>query len=131
LLASTERNYGNAPFLRRRQTRQGLAPIQRETNKSGDQTVESGRIMITDAGRRALEPLIGPEGSMSESRSRNACPMGRRWRAGGRISPHAAPALHSEELRQGPGASSARLKVLILAVNIYRMAKNPEPSKDR
>jgi hypothetical protein len=75
-----ERNYGNAPFLRRRQTRKGLAPIRRETNKSGDQTVESGRIMITDAGRRVLDPLIGRKLNERVSLP-DACSSGRRWRA--------------------------------------------------
>jgi hypothetical protein len=33
----------------------------RETIKSGDQAIEIARIMITDAGRRALEALHWPE----------------------------------------------------------------------
>jgi hypothetical protein len=47
-----------------------LATIQRETFKSGDQTIEIGRIMITDARRRTLETFNWS--SMRESRFRNA-----------------------------------------------------------
>jgi hypothetical protein len=39
--------------------RSGLAAIQRETMKSGDQTIEIDSITITDAGRRALEGMVG------------------------------------------------------------------------
>jgi hypothetical protein len=41
--------------------RSGLATIQRETIKSGDQMIEIGRITISDTGRRALETLHRPE----------------------------------------------------------------------
>jgi hypothetical protein len=52
---------GVTPHMLGRLLRSGLATIQRETIKSGDQTIEIGRIMITDAGRRALETLHRPE----------------------------------------------------------------------
>jgi hypothetical protein len=38
-----------------------LATIQRETIKSADQTIEIGRIMITDAGRLSPETSHWPE----------------------------------------------------------------------
>jgi hypothetical protein len=38
-----------------------LATIQHETIESGDQTIEIGRIIITNAGRLALETLRWPE----------------------------------------------------------------------
>jgi hypothetical protein len=41
--------------------RSGLATIQRETIKSGDQMIEIGLIMISDTGRRALETAHRPE----------------------------------------------------------------------
>jgi hypothetical protein len=41
--------------------RSGLATIQREVIESGDQTIEIGRITITDAGRRALETSHWPK----------------------------------------------------------------------
>jgi hypothetical protein len=52
---------GVTPHMLGRLLRSGLATIQRETIRSGDQTIEIGRIMITDAGRRALETLHRPE----------------------------------------------------------------------
>jgi hypothetical protein len=66
---------------------------------------------------------------MSESRSRNAAAAASvGLLRGGRILPLAVPALDSEEHRRA-GARSARLKVPIHAVDIYRMAENPEPPK--
>jgi hypothetical protein len=44
-----------------RLVRSGLATIRRETIQSGDETIEIGRITITDAGRRALETSHWPE----------------------------------------------------------------------
>ncbi len=41
--------------------RSGLATVQPEIIESGDQTIEIGRITITDAGRRALETSHWPE----------------------------------------------------------------------
>jgi hypothetical protein len=41
--------------------RSKLPTIQLETIKSADQTIEIDRVMITDAGRLALETLHWPE----------------------------------------------------------------------
>jgi hypothetical protein len=48
---------GVTPHMLGRLLRGGLATVQLETIKSGDQTIEIGRITMTDAGRRALETL--------------------------------------------------------------------------
>jgi hypothetical protein len=53
--------HGVTPHMLGRLLLSNLATIQREAIKSGDQTVEIGRIMITDAGRWALETLHWPE----------------------------------------------------------------------
>jgi hypothetical protein len=53
--------HGVTPHMLARILRSKLATIQRETIKSADQTIEIGRIMITDAGRLALETLQWPE----------------------------------------------------------------------
>jgi hypothetical protein len=47
--------HGVKPHMLGRLLHSGLATIHREMIKSGDQTIEIGRITITDAGRRALE----------------------------------------------------------------------------
>ena len=52
---------GVTPHMLGRLLRSRLATIQRETIKSGDQTIEIGCITITDAGRRALETSHWPE----------------------------------------------------------------------
>jgi hypothetical protein len=49
--------HGVTPHMLGRLLRSGLATIQRETIKSGDQMIEIGRITISDTGRRALETL--------------------------------------------------------------------------
>ena len=46
---------GVTPHMLGRLLRTGHAIIQRETVKVGDQPIEIGRVMMTDAGRRALE----------------------------------------------------------------------------
>src|SRR5262249_30096207 len=46
---------GGQPHMLDRLLRSGLATIQHETVKAGDQPIEIGRVMITDAGRRLLE----------------------------------------------------------------------------
>jgi hypothetical protein len=46
---------GVTPHMLGRLLRSAHAIIQRETVKAGDQPIEIGRVMITDAGRRALE----------------------------------------------------------------------------
>jgi hypothetical protein len=48
---------------------------------------------------------------------------------GGRISPQRPRLFIPRSFGRGPEALSARLKVLILPVDIYRMAKNPELPK--
>jgi hypothetical protein len=53
--------HGVTPHMLGRLLRTKLATLQRETIKSGDQTIETDRIMITDAGRRAFETLHWPE----------------------------------------------------------------------
>jgi TolB-like protein len=53
--------HGVTPHMLARILRSKLATIQRETIKSADQTIEIARIMITDAGRLALETLHWPE----------------------------------------------------------------------
>jgi hypothetical protein len=53
--------HGVTPQMLGHLLRNGLATIQRETIKSGDQTIEIGCITITDAGRRALETMHWPE----------------------------------------------------------------------
>jgi hypothetical protein len=53
--------HGVTPHMLGRLLRSGLATIQPETIKSGDETIEIGCITITDAGRRALETLHWPE----------------------------------------------------------------------
>jgi hypothetical protein len=53
--------HGVTPHMLGRLLSSRLATIQLETIKSGDQTIEIGRIMITDAGRQALETLHWPE----------------------------------------------------------------------
>jgi hypothetical protein len=53
--------HGVTPHMLGRLLRSGLATIQRETIKSGDQTIEIGCIMITDEGRQALETLYWPK----------------------------------------------------------------------
>jgi hypothetical protein len=53
--------HGVTPHMLGRLLRSGLATIQRETIKSGDQTIEIGRITITDAGRWALETSHRPD----------------------------------------------------------------------
>jgi alpha-D-ribose 1-methylphosphonate 5-triphosphate synthase subunit PhnG len=52
---------GVTPHMLGRLVRSGLATIRRETIQSGDETIEIGRITITDAGRRALETSHWPE----------------------------------------------------------------------
>ncbi len=47
--------YGVTPHMLGHLLRSGLATIQRETIKSGDQAIEIGRVTITDTGRRVLE----------------------------------------------------------------------------
>ena len=49
--------HGVTPHMLGRLLRSKLATVQRETIKSGDQTIEVGRVTITEAGRRALESL--------------------------------------------------------------------------
>jgi hypothetical protein len=46
---------GVTPHMLGRLLSSGHATIQHETVKAGDQPIEIGRVMITDAGRRALE----------------------------------------------------------------------------
>jgi hypothetical protein len=53
--------HGVTPPMLGRLLRSGLATIQRETIQSADQTIEVGRVTITDAGRRALETSYWPE----------------------------------------------------------------------
>jgi hypothetical protein len=45
--------HGVTPHMLDRLLRGKLATMRRETIKSGDETIELGRVMITDAGRRA------------------------------------------------------------------------------
>jgi hypothetical protein len=52
---------GVTPHMLGRLVRSGLATIQRETIKSGDQMIEIHRITIADAGRRALETSHWPD----------------------------------------------------------------------
>jgi hypothetical protein len=52
--------HGVTPHMLSRLLRSGLATVVRETIKSGDQTIDIGRITITDAGRRVLETLPWP-----------------------------------------------------------------------
>jgi hypothetical protein len=52
--------HGVTPHMLGRLLRSGLAIVHRETIKSDDQTIEIGRITITDAGRRALETSHRP-----------------------------------------------------------------------
>jgi hypothetical protein len=52
---------GVTPHMLGRLLRSGLATVQREAIKSGDQTIELGRVTITDAGRRVLETLHRPD----------------------------------------------------------------------
>jgi hypothetical protein len=51
---------GVTPHMLGRLLRSGLAIVQSETIKSGDQTIEIGRVTITDAGRRTLESFHRP-----------------------------------------------------------------------
>lgn len=53
--------HGVRPHMLGRLLRSGLATIQREAIQSNDQTIEIGRITITDAGRRTLKTSYLPE----------------------------------------------------------------------
>jgi hypothetical protein len=53
--------HGVIPHMSARILRNKLTTIQRETIKSADQTIEIGRIMITDAGRLSPETSHWPE----------------------------------------------------------------------
>jgi hypothetical protein len=59
---------GVTPHMLGRLARSGLATIQLETIKSGDQTIEIRRITITNAGRQVLETSHWPDAKISASR---------------------------------------------------------------
>jgi hypothetical protein len=65
--------YGVTPHMLRRLLRGGLAAIQCETIKSGDQAIEIGRVTITEAGRRVLFGSAPSGGAGGGRRDREDC----------------------------------------------------------
>jgi hypothetical protein len=84
----------------------GLAKAVTETLRPAQGKI--GRMLITDAGKRRSKvdtAGLATSGSRLLSAQERPC-CGRRWLGAWGVTmrpPHAAPALDSEELRQGPG----------------------------
>jgi len=78
LLASSESgitevlllSHGVTLHMLGRLIRSGLATVQRETMNNGGQTIDIGRVMITDAGRRTLKRVSGRRSSSRSPKAR-------------------------------------------------------------